>query len=320
MAQFINPFTDTGFKIIFGKEDVSNDILISFLKVLFADDPVLSKINSVQYRQSERTREWEDGKSIVYDVHCVTSTGHRFILEMQVNEQEFFLKRAFYYLCRCIAEQGYKGKLSLEERRKKGLETHSDLTSYSNEDSIYWDYNFIPVVGVFFSSFFIDGLEPKLVTSSQNMDIHTFTPVGDYLRAVFIQLPAFTKTKQECETLFDQWIYNLKHMSSMESMAFTSHQDIFKRLANIANLATLSPQDREQYEYDLKKARDYHAEMNFARKKAMNEGRAEGRAEGIAEGIAQEKINNAINLKKMGVPVHTISQALNLSEDEIANL
>ena len=61
MAKYIDPFTDTGFKIIFGKEHVSNDILRSFLNVLFEGDPVLSDIRSVEYRPTEKTREWTQG-------------------------------------------------------------------------------------------------------------------------------------------------------------------------------------------------------------------------------------------------------------------
>ena len=119
MTVFINPFTDTGFKIIFGTEHVSEELLVSFLNGLFADDPVLSKIKTVKYLPSERVRAWDEGKSIVYDIHCQTSTGHKFILEMQLNEQEYFLKRAFYYFCRGIAEQGYKGQKSLKISRSE---------------------------------------------------------------------------------------------------------------------------------------------------------------------------------------------------------
>ncbi|MDE6077301.1 MAG: hypothetical protein K2G29_06165, partial [Muribaculaceae bacterium] len=90
----------------------------------------------------------------------------------------------------------------------------------------------------------------------------------------------------------------------MESMAFTSHQDIFNRLAKVANLATLSPAERMQYDYDLKKARDYHAEMKFARNKAYKEGREEGREEGIQQGMQQGKreaiLEMARNLKHLG--------------------
>ena len=110
----------------------------------------------------------------------------------------------------------------------------------------------------------------------------------------------------------------------MESMAFTSHQDIFNRLAKVANLATLSPAERMQYDYDLKKARDYHAEMKFARNKAYKEGREEGREEGIQQGMQQGKreaiLEMARNLKALGASNDMIFNATGLSIDKINSL
>ena len=352
MAKFIDPFTDTGFKIIFGKEHCSEEILLEFLKILFAKDPVLSRITSVKYLPSERVREWDEGKSIVYDIHCETSSGHRFVLEMQLNEQEYFLKRAFYYSCRAVAEQGYKGMLSLKERKEKGVLKHSDIlqknldaqssyptemtsreeTEKDREVKEYWDYDFTPVISVIFSNFFIQDLDRKLVTFMKFMDAESHKPIGDYMQTVFIQIPAFDKPKEECTTFFEQWIYNLTNMSTMESMAFTSHQDIFNRLAKVANLATLSPAERMQYDYDLKKARDYHAEMKFARNKAYKEGREEGlekgREEGIKQGMQQGMqegkreaiLEMARNLKALGASNYMISNATGLSIDQINSL
>lgn len=315
MAKYIDPFTDTGFKIIFGKEHVSNDILRSFLNVLFEGDPVLSDIKSVEYRPTEKTREWTEGKSIAYDIHCETSTGHRFIVEMQYTKQEYFLKRAFYYLCRMIAEQGYKG--AMDPDGKKDSEDDGEDT----QEKKYWDYSVVPVVGVFFTNFFVNGVPRKLLTKARIMDEETQQPVGDDLRMVFIQIPAFNKTEEECVTPFDEWMFNLTHMYSMERMRFTSHQDIFRRLDKVANYATLSPEDRRQYDYDLKKARDYHAELAYARKEAILEGREEGRAEGRAEGLAEgrEEANRqtAHRMIEMGFDLHQISAATGLSIEEI---
>ena len=117
-------------------------------------------------------------------------------------------------------------------------------------------------------------------------------------------------------------------MSTMESMAFTSHQDIFNRLAKVGNLATLSPAERMQYDYDLKKARDYHAEMKFARNKAYKEGREEGlekgREEGIQQGMQEGKreaiLEMARNLKALGASNDMISNATGLSIDQINSL
>lgn len=253
MATFINPFTDTGFKIIFGKENESNEILRSFLNVLFSDQPGFEPIESVEYRPTERTREWSGGKSIVYDIYCRTSSGRMIIVEMQKNAQEFFLSRAVYYVSRAIADQGYRG------RRE-----------------------------------------------------------SDY---VFIQLPAFRKSEQECSGSFDEWIYNLKHMGTMEEMRFTSHQDIFKRLARVGSLATLSPMEREQYEYDLKKARDYQAEMSYARKTAMEKGVAQGMRKGMIKGIARGRMEGraeGIETGKMEVARRMLSRGM--SDEDIVTL
>lgn len=143
MADFIDPFTDTGFKIVFGRENVSNEILAYLLNSLFSGQPGFDKIVKVRYPNSERTHDWVSGKTIVYDVFCETENGHRFIVEMQKNPQENFMDRAIYYVSRSIAEQGYKGK-----RKEKGESTEEN----------YWNYSLLPVVGVFFSNFYIKGL------------------------------------------------------------------------------------------------------------------------------------------------------------------
>lgn len=324
MGTFVDPFLDTGFKRIFGTEDVSNEILCAFLNALFAEDPVLRNITSVTYRPTERVREWTGGKTIAYDVHCTTSTGHRFIIEMQANDQVYFLKRAFYYVARAVADQGHKGK--------KGTHTVSGYgdVMIAEEPVVetYWNYDVIPVIGVFLSDFFIDGLDRKLVTRCRFMDEEDPKPVGDYIRMIFIQMPAFTKREDECESPFEQWMYNLKNMATMQTMAFTSHQDIFNRLANVASLTQLSPEERAQYDYDLKKARDYHAEMDTARIRGMEQGIAEGRARGIAEGIAEGRAKGraefsleiAVKLIATGMPDETIANLTELSIDEIKAL
>lgn len=58
----------------------------------------------------------------------------------------------------------------------------------------------------------------------------------------------------------------------MQTMPFTSHRDIFERLASVSSVAALSSEERMQYDYDLKKARDYKAEMSFARKQGLEAG------------------------------------------------
>lgn len=53
MAKRINPFTDFGFKYIFGQEH-SKKYLIDFLNVLFGNDPDFDPIKDVTYHDKER--------------------------------------------------------------------------------------------------------------------------------------------------------------------------------------------------------------------------------------------------------------------------
>ena len=48
--------------------------------------------------------------------------------------------------------------------------------------------------------------------------------------------------------------------------------------------------------------------------------REEGRAEGREEGVREANLNNARNLKKLGVAIDVISQATGLSKEEIEKL
>jgi predicted transposase/invertase (TIGR01784 family) len=69
-----------------------------------------------------------------------------------------------------------------------------------------------------------------------------------------------------------------------------------------------------------------------AKRDGWNEGRAEGwnvgkiegwdegRAEGRAEGILQNKLENAKNLKALGIPAETIAKGVGLTIEEIEKL
>lgn len=299
MSKYVDPFTDVGFKIVFGKENISNDILISFLNALLENEEDFSPIRKLRYLNNERSKEQLNDRSVIYDILCETDNGHRFIVEMQRQSKPHFFGRAVYYMSRAIYEQGLK---SLDNE---------------NDD---WNYDVIPVIGVFFCNFYVKGLEHKLVQHLRLCDTETHKPIGNLMRYLFIQFPAFKKSKEECDTEFSQWIYILKNMRDMQTMPFTSHREIFERLAKVSSVAGLSPEERRQYDYDVKKARDYKEEMAQAKIDGRAEGRAEGLAEGRVEGRAEEKRDIASAMKKMGLDLLTIEQVTGLSRAEIADL
>ena len=94
MARFINPFTDIGFKRIFGQE-FSKPLILDFLNSLLVGE--------------EQPALFEDDRSLIYDIYCETDKKENIIVEMQNKSQPYFKNRSIYYVSEAIARQGEKG-------------------------------------------------------------------------------------------------------------------------------------------------------------------------------------------------------------------
>ena len=64
MARYINPFTDWGFKHIFGQE-ITKDLLISFLNDLFEGEFC---IDSLEFKNNEHIGLTEDARKVIFDI------------------------------------------------------------------------------------------------------------------------------------------------------------------------------------------------------------------------------------------------------------
>ena len=337
MGKFINPFTDFGFKHIFGRE-MDKDILIEFLNDLLEGEHT---IMDLRIMNNERLPETEQGRKVIFDIHCETDKGERIIIEMQNREQPHFKDRALYYLSHSVVEQGIKGT---------------------------WDYELAAVYGVFFLNFTLDeenrpnnnrneGKFRRDIVLADRENGQVFNPK---FRQIYIELPRFNKEEEECETDFERWIYVLKHMDTLDRMPFKARKAIFERLERIGSMANLTPKQRAQYEAEWKmyysigsmanltpKQRaqyeaewkmynDYYNTLDFAVEKGMKKGMEEGMEKGLqkgleeglqkglqkgkAEGRQEEKHSIALNLKKLGVSIEQIAFATSLSIEEIEKL
>lgn len=71
MSRFINPFTDWGFKYIFGRE-VDKDILIDFLNDLLKGERVITDLS---FLNTEQTSVTQAERKAIFDLFCKTDTG-----------------------------------------------------------------------------------------------------------------------------------------------------------------------------------------------------------------------------------------------------
>ena len=286
MAKFINPFTDVGFKRVFGQE-ISKPLILDFLNNLLLGE---EHVANLTFLDKEQPALYDDDRSLVYDIYCETDTGKKIIVEMQNKSQPYFKSRSIYYVSEAIARQGERGSM--------------------------WNYAIDAVYLVAFLNFCPMDFERKFRTDVVLADREGMAVFSDKIRMTFMQLPLFDKEAEECDNQFERWIYVLKNMETLTRLPWAAKSAVFQRLEQIADVASLTRQERMKYDEGLRKYRDTLSVLEGARE----DGWAEGHAEGRAEGIKEEKLETAKRLLSAGVDVSTIVLATGLTVDEVKRL
>ena len=299
--EFINPFTDFGFKRIFGQE-INKELTIDFLNLLLDCE---RHIADLTIHNPEIQPETEEERLVVFDLYCESDDGTQFIVEMQTARQSFFLSRSLYYQSRAIIAQGEKGK--------------------------NWCYHLQPVYGIFFMDFTMPE-NSGLRTDVALMDMKTHKVFNPQLRQIYLEMPRFTKEADECENDFERWLYLIKNMRILKRMPFKAKRAVWDKLLEVADVASLSQKEHEAYQRALMNYWDYHNAMEAAQedghkagwtkghKVGLEEGHKAGLEEGLKEGELKKQIEIARKLKAMGLPVSAIQESTGLSESEIQQL
>ena len=173
--RYINPYTDFGFKKLFGTE-MNKDLLISFLNSLFNGHEV---IRNVEYLNTEHLGEGYKERKAVFAVYCENERGEKFIVEMQKAEQDYFKDRSVFYSTFPIREQAQRGDWDFELK------------------SVY-------LVGILDFIFPEDEYNPECyhheIKLMDTLDKHVFY---DKLTFIYLEMPKFSKTEDELESMFD---------------------------------------------------------------------------------------------------------------------
>jgi predicted transposase/invertase (TIGR01784 family) len=285
-ARYVNPYTDFGFKKLFG-EEANKDLLKDFLNELL---PVRHKIVQLNFKNTEQWGDIIVERKAIFDIHCENANGERFIIEMQKAKIKFLKDRAMFYTTFPIREQAEKGE---------------------------WDFKLNPIYCVALLDFKYDeNREKKDVIRNVQLKDQYCQVFYDKLTYVFIEMPRFTKKEHELETHFDKWLYFLKNLEDFENIPLILQEKIFEKAFHVAEIANFTPEQLAQYEESLKNYRDLKGVVDTS----YEEGKVEGRAEGKAEGILEGKIEIALKMKKMGEPLEKISSYTGLSIEEINKL
>jgi predicted transposase/invertase (TIGR01784 family) len=243
--KYINPFTDFGFKKLFGSEP-NKDLLIDFLNQVL---PGKHKIKDLTYARTEQLGNSEADRKAIFDLYCIGENGERFIVEMQKAKQNFFKDRSVYYSSFPIQEQAKKGD---------------------------WNYQLAAVymVGILDFTFSEDMAEQEVRHEVQLKD-QKCRVFYDKLTYIYLEMPNFSKAEGDLQSNFDKWMYVLQQLPYLQNRPQALQDRVFQKLFEAAEIAKFTPEEKNKYEESLK----YYRDLKNVVDTSFDEGKAEGKVE-----------------------------------------
>ena len=236
-AKYVNPFTDFGFKKIFG-EEASKPLLIDFLNALL---PQFDKIVDLTFKNNEQVGQTDLDRKAIYDIYCENEKGEKFIVELQKAKQNYFKERTIYYSTFPIREQAEKGE---------------------------WNYNLKAVYCIGILDFTFDDYETEPEKSEVVHTIKLKNQHGktfyDKLTFIYLEMPNFKQKETELETRLDKWLYFIKYLEDFQTIPTIIADEVFSQAFEKAELAKFGQAELANYENSLKIYRDLKGVIDTA--------------------------------------------------------
>jgi len=255
MSKYINPYTDFGFKKLFG-EEASQDLLMDFLNELL---PPEHKIAELSFQNPENQSKTETERKAIFDIYCTTSDGHAFIVEMQKAKMKFFKDRTLFYASFPIQAQAQMGD---------------------------WNFELKPIYCVAIMDFEFEKKNNNYL-SNVNLKDQYCELFYDKLHFIFVEMPRFKKTEDELTTHFEKWLYFLKNLTTFDALPDILKEPIFEKGMHIAEIAHYSPKEYEEYRKSLLTYLELKEVINTSFEDGIEEGEKLGIEKGVKIGIEE---------------------------------
>ncbi len=265
--KYVNPFTDFGFKKLFGEEP-NKDLLIDFLNSLIPNQ----KIISLTYNRVDRLGLTEENRKPIFDLFCENEAGEKFIVEIQKVKQKYFKDRSLFYSTFPIQEQAIMGQ--------------------------NWDFklNAVYFIGILDFIFDDKDKDKSIVTEVKLLDTKNNTTFYDKLTFIYLQMPNFNKKETELENHFEKWLFVLRYLQNLQKRPKALQDKIFEKLFKIAEIAKFNTEERMDYEESIKVYRDLRNSIDTAKEEGIEVGKIEIAKEMI---LANEHIDKIIKYTKL---------------------
>ena len=267
-GRYINPYTDYGFKYLFGTEP-NKDITLGLVNALLQGEEV---IKSLTLLPTEQLGDTKDERRSVFDIYCENEQGEKIIIEMQKADQQWFKDRSVYYSSFPIRQQGQKGQWRFG---LKAVYTIGILDFVFDEDKDDEEYYHHVV---------------KL------MDVNTKEVFYDKLTYIYLEMPKFNKTEYELVTMADKWLYALKNLPRLLERPAALQERIFTKFFDVAETANLSKEEYAKYFESEKIYYDNDGAIRTAEAKGKAEANRENARKMKELGITVDVISHVTGL------------------------
>ena len=269
IEKYINPFTDYGFKKLFG-EEMNKDLLLDFLNELLKEEQ--GQIVDLTYLKTEHLGATDIDRKAIFDLYCENEKGEKFIVELQKSKKNFFKDRTVYYSTFPIREQAKRAD---------------------------WDYELKAVYTIAILDFVFDSDkdEPsKFRYDVKLSDIQTNKVFYDKLTFIYLEMPKFNKSVDELETRFEKWLFVLKNLNKLERVPEKLKERIFDKLFESAEIAKFTAEQVRSYEDSLKYYRDLKNSLDTARDEGEHK-----KAKDIAKKLLESNVEIDVIIKSTGL-------------------
>ena len=283
------------FKRTFTRDDpngILRDLLESILKI---------KIRNVLVLNSEIPKDLLDEKASRLDIRAEIDNERIINIEMQVKYQSDIEKRSTLYMSKNISTQ-------IKIAEKYGLLKPSIVINILNFNR-YRRNSYHSVAHMKFEKTskeeYVDlGYNPEEETATDVLEMH------------FIELPKFIKKNPEAKTKLEQWLWLIAGREDKIKMSKLDNPEVKKAMKLVEEVLS-DPVEREILDAREMARLNYNSEMEYMRKKGLNEGRKK-RDRRTEEKNGQKEI--AKKLKDKGMKIQEIIEITGLSEVEINKL
>ena len=293
-GQLLPLTSDYVFKRIFGQEE-NKQALKDFLESILEEE-----ILKIEIKNPEIPKNFYDSKYGVLDLKVTLNDKSIVDVEMQMKNEHNIEQRDTFYLASNYVNELKEGEPYTN--CKKSIVINILNFMYYNRNEYHSVARMI----------FEEAKEEEKVEMGYKEEDRYMTK---YLEVHIIELPKFKIKNPKMHTKLEEWLWLFIGSDEKVDEASKKNKEIEKIKKKLASMS-LSPEERNNYEYRLRAIRDEADAIEYKTKQAKEEGIKEGFERGIEQGLEQ----TAKEMLKNNFTIEQIETITKLTKEEIERL